>query len=697
MADEKGEKKLNPNASAFKGALNPKAAPWVPSSFQASGPSGKPVVLIVGPPGVGKAAVGQELAKEFKAKYWSASSALREAQATAKKSFSAEERTGVLWYDTLHALQALDAMLKETKDSADIKGYVLDAQGRNTQQFFYLCNVLRKHKMSPGQVLHLRCDDDERLLKQSMAVPDASEVETRRKLQSYRQQSAQRFQLLNQAKNLVHEVDATLDSKAVAEESVKKVKTLFERPLAFNLPHAADAPCLSAIEDVEEYAHVANWVSTKISMGEVRWPCSQAAGQLKVKGGLLSNIKGEAYADPEDPSETIPAGAPPSSKTHVVSKKSDGTRYLLVHVPQLRAPTRGRFYLVPKHMEVVYTFKPMVAEQTFSEGEAPVYADSTGADKRPWSFAGDGELVKLKEGWGGLQGAGTSQWKFLLADLLYFEPEKERQLLARHSQWTLEKRLRCMRRLNWPEEDKCEAGTGGVALCYKVYFGMERTKDLADHVKKEADEYKTVGLTFTPTKKYLLWRDPQLVVWEKERTTFLEARKKEGTGGSLTLHDRSGAEKGEVSGLTEAQVLNADKQVCQVKASWEGDIGVGDPKWGLVKVRHDIPNGADDAGLKEYLSPEGWVPAELLWKQLSKVSMRVEKPKMSTDKPRMTGDDAPPPKLTPRPQPQPRAQPMGMGQRAPYGGYGAAPQIPMQAGFQTASRGGSGAYGGYGA
>eukprot|EP01062_Namystynia_karyoxenos_P076804 TRINITY_DN75_c0_g1_i2.p1 TRINITY_DN75_c0_g1~~TRINITY_DN75_c0_g1_i2.p1 ORF type:complete len:669 (+),score=188.78 TRINITY_DN75_c0_g1_i2:84-2090(+) len=650
---QRDQGRLNPQASPFKRSAkpfqwNPKAAPWIPTSFQAPTASSKPVVLIVGPPGVGKSSVGEALAKHFGGRFWSAAAALRKTkEEDAKRPFGTQGRHGVLWHDTLDALKDLDAVLTAAKDDASVKGFVLDAQGRNTQQFFYLCSVLQNHRLYPGQVLDLDNADDDQLLRQCKAAAKgdwAGEDDARRRIQTFRLHHRQRRAVLKQAKGLVHIVDATQDTAKVIEDAKKVVQLIFERPLGYKLPHTAEATCLHPIENVYEYNHVAQWIADKVSGGEARWPCSQAAGHLAMVGGKIVNTR----APKDDPS-----GEAPSSKTHMVSKKPDGTRFLLVYLPQLQDPSQGRYYIVPKHMEVVYTFRPHVAGQDFDIGGAPQFA-GTGAKAGLWSFAADGDLVKLSSGWGGLQGSGCEQWKFIVNDMLYYEPERPRELLARHAQWSLDRRLQCIRRLGWPDEASAPTKVNTVSLCTKIYYTLDHLEELVRSVDHQEDAHKVTGLVFTPVRKYLLWRDPQLIVWNHNNyhTVLLTAKdtgKKDGQSHMLALFERGGTQVGETAVADAEAAAAADGHVCQVRAVWDNQVG-GNHSWELVHVRGDLPAGVDTEGLKAYLDPSTWITGKAIYKQLSKVTMQ---PAPEDDRP--VGE-------------KPRMRPAGGSPR--YGGYG---------------------------
>eukprot|EP01065_Artemidia_motanka_P003841 TRINITY_DN1183_c0_g1_i2.p2 TRINITY_DN1183_c0_g1~~TRINITY_DN1183_c0_g1_i2.p2 ORF type:complete len:681 (+),score=243.49 TRINITY_DN1183_c0_g1_i2:207-2045(+) len=604
MADDKKKSKLNPHAAAY-----------TPCSYQATTVGSKRVVLIMGPPGVGKSTVGHKLAESFHGAFWSAAGALRKVQEEdAKRPFGSQGRSGVLWHDTLDALKGLDEFLSANK-GPEVKGFFLDAQGRNTQQFFYLCNILRKHGLSPGQVLSLECGDDEKLIK------EAGGADAKARLDQFRTQNQKRMAMLAQAKGLVHSVDASGPAEKTIELAKAEVQLLFDRPLAYSLPQLTEAPCLRPIEDVAEYNYVADWVSEKLSGGQARWPCSQAAAQLRaVKGDVINAREG---------------GTVPSSRTHVVATKTDGTRFLIVYLPAYGDRAKGRFYLVPKHMEVVYTLKPRIGEQEHAVGEAPLLQQKGGVT----SFAGDGELVRLKTGWGGLKGIGAQQYKFVLNDLLYFEPERPREHLTRQKQWDLKKRLQCVRRLGWPEEGQCDASASGVALCVKLYHGMENISELVKAVKDESEPYTCTGLLFKPTGKYMLWRDVDLAVWttDKYNSVFLAAKQ---SGAGLELQLKDGTKVGECEADAET-AASADGCVCQVVAVHGGKPSEGHT-WKFMSVRPDVPAGVDKEGLDMYLSESAWVPSDVLVKQLCKVTMRRDgDDRDPRDKPRMHREESP--------------------------------------------------------
>eukprot|EP00755_Sulcionema_specki_P019419 Sspe_Gene.12014::Locus_4091_Transcript_1_1_Confidence_1.000_Length_2311::g.12014::m.12014 len=444
-------------------------------------------------------------------------------------------------------------------------------------------------------------------------------------------------ELFNQAKGLVFTIDASQDLDDIIKNAENFASILFQRILSYSLPHPTPIHGLTPIEDPDEYAYVMDFVCDRLAGGDYRWPACKGNGVLKKdSAGKIGN-------------EAVQEGKIPTQSSHRLYKTPSGIRMVLLHCGRRDDPAKGRFYLIPRDMEVVFTFAPRVGEEEFASGEAPPY--KLEEDANVYSFITDGFLVETKTGWGGLQGLGCTQSMYLATDLLYFEPSKPRERLARQDLFTLDKRLEMLNTLAWPMEEFATCDMKTVSLCIKRYFDLQHLDDLLHAVGAQTDPYKTIGVTFVPTRKYLLWNDSQYINWispvhrtidlmvryknppPKKEALVLEDEKKESDEPTdCVLYCLVGPWNKPTEEAVAEVVLPAckaeevDGQVVPCRAVWEGKPG-GKKSWEVGNVPPVDLYCADKNKYDEYLDPNTWIAAEELQGQLApevKISMKQE-------------------------------------------------------------------------
>ncbi|KAJ9471246.1 hypothetical protein DIPPA_23469 [Diplonema papillatum] len=471
--------------------MNPEAKPWLPSSFQAPQASKKPVIILFCAPGSGQKKMGEDLAAEFKGRYFSSAVARRKAVQERRQRL--DNRPDTVWGEVHDAMAGLNQLLADTVDDESVQVYFLDIHSRNNAIFYYVTWVLRKYGLAPGQVFYMHSTNKSKLVEQLVAEGEDI-VQAKKHIEFYYAHEKERLAVFDGVKGLLRRIDAT---ESPEEEIRNYTGILMKTVLSFVLPHAPPLHGVTPMHNFEEYAHVLNVLDAKVSGGDPRWPLAKGTGVLvQNPDGSLCNEK-----DPDAPL--------PSSKTHLVSKKTDGHRFALIYTPLHDNANEGRFYLVPKSMDVIYTFRPRIGDADFEEGCAPIYGEAGAL----MTAVFDGEVVTAKQGWGGLQGVGCQQACFVASDVLYFEGERPRDRIAKNDSWILPKRIEVLHRTRWPDEDSAPSDTKTISLCIKTYYPFHKLPQLATAVATQTDTYTTTGLTFTPVRKYLLHSDPQLIHW----------------------------------------------------------------------------------------------------------------------------------------------------------------------------------------
>eukprot|EP01064_Diplonema_japonicum_P030575 TRINITY_DN522_c5_g1_i1.p1 TRINITY_DN522_c5_g1~~TRINITY_DN522_c5_g1_i1.p1 ORF type:complete len:684 (+),score=129.93 TRINITY_DN522_c5_g1_i1:61-2052(+) len=607
------DKGLNPNALAFapgpgaargggarKGygqpaaaamgsfSMNPEATPWLPTSYQSQKSSKKPVIIIFGAPGSGVVGLGKGLAKQFSGVFHS--SWLTKQHATEEKKTSFDNRPTSIWGDTKDALKELDCVLEATHKDPKVKCYFLDIHCRNNAVFHYVSFILGQYGLAPGQVLYLTGLSKETCIENAVKAGE-EKVHASKQLDFYLQNEAERLSVFNGVKGLVTRVDGTLPEAKLLETAVHHTNIVCEKVLSFSLPHTVPSHGLIPINNIAEYHHVLSILSEKISGGDPRFPGTRDVGTFQNVDGKIVNPKGEV----------------PKGDSHKVFKKTDGSRYLLVYTPHFLNMDEGKFYLVPKAMDVIYTFKPRIGDVEYEGGKAPLYGEANAIN----TMILDGELVKMKAGWGGLVGMGCQQSLYIASDILYFEAEKPRDRISKSDHWTLDRRLELLSRTKWPHDEVAPSDTTTVSLCVRSYYHLSKLPSLLESIAEQNNNYKTVGLGFTPAKRYQPYADSSLITWCSWPSKQINLKVAQ-NGSVFNIYAKRGwGESAETKiGTASESVIRNGNAACRI--IWDDQRG-GSYRWVVDGPAH---NCWEEAGVKEYVNSKNWVSTQELQEQL---------------------------------------------------------------------------------
>ena len=465
--------------------LNPSARPFLPASHQSTRSSSKPVILFLGPPGAGITQLTRKLADKMGAMSYSSSEVRKMAQHERERKFDNRPVSSATWVEVQDTISGLRELLTKTAKEPNVKGYLLDITCRNNAIFHFISELLKEFGLAPGCVVHVTSKNTPALIK-TLTAAGEGETTARKQIDHYQVSLKERLSMFDGVKGLVTTVDGNQAEEKVLADASAAVSLVFQNVLSFSIPYPSPSSGLTPILGIEEYVHVLNTLSDKLSGGDVRFPGTKESGQLALADGKLVNLKGEGKEKP-------------SAATHVASKKTDGVRYLLVYTSIPGNDNRGRLYLVPKSMEMVFVFSPRIADMILESGNAPLYGES--GSLTTWVL--DGELVATKSGWGGLQGMGCKQLLYIASDVMYFAAERPRDRFVSSAHWTLERRLEVLSRLGWPTEEQAPHDTTNVSLCTKSYYPLHKLPALVANVMGEGSSYTSTGIVFTPRRRYV--------------------------------------------------------------------------------------------------------------------------------------------------------------------------------------------------
>eukprot|EP01063_Lacrimia_lanifica_P012717 TRINITY_DN19402_c0_g1_i1.p1 TRINITY_DN19402_c0_g1~~TRINITY_DN19402_c0_g1_i1.p1 ORF type:complete len:748 (+),score=236.78 TRINITY_DN19402_c0_g1_i1:45-2288(+) len=680
---EGGSKKSRGNRGKEKKSafhMNPSAVPWQPVTRRATSTSTKPLIFVSGAPGGEGEALADKLATEFGGVAFSSAATRRAVAAKRKEGFHPPSS---LWGDTKEAVDGLDDWLKTVRKSK-AKCLIVDMNSKNSRIYQYLNEVLRKpeNNLAPGLFLYVEDTAVERKqLVANMTAKGEEPAAAKSLVDHYFFSEHERTATfgkhgtwVKEAKGLVKWLTAKEGEAKLFEAAKTHCETLFEmcqkdKVLSYDLPFPAPpASVLFPIVNATEYLHVMATLDARVSQGDPRYPLAKDTGCLiwrrKGEADAPAEVKNDSIGSKPDAKELVrsnssfsynptelelvnqkaanPAEATPTAESHMVSRKVEGSRYILMYTAVHNDTThgdRGKFYLIPKSMEIAYTIRPRIRDVDYDQGQAPLYGEPGAL----MTFILDGTLAATKTGWGGLVGPGLAHYVFIAGDVLYSSAEnKPMDKIVRTDYWTLEKRIHALARAcpGWPQEEGVRVQPQDndlLTLCVKNYHPMSALGEIVDTIEDGKDAYTSVGVTFTPTRKYIPFADPQLISWHlfRYRTFHLRIKRNRNReeGGFLLLAKKEWGsdEEVRVGTVAQSQFYTDGNVVC--RAVWKGRKGMpsapgGPYAWEVIDT---APDCWEVKALREkYLDPKYWVDAELL-KQFLKVDEKVKVEKVSAD------------------------------------------------------------------
>eukprot|EP01060_Flectonema_neradi_P034162 TRINITY_DN5913_c2_g1_i1.p1 TRINITY_DN5913_c2_g1~~TRINITY_DN5913_c2_g1_i1.p1 ORF type:complete len:690 (+),score=93.82 TRINITY_DN5913_c2_g1_i1:79-2070(+) len=597
-------------------SMNPEAKPWLPSSRVTGAISNKPVVLLLGVPGSGVDELGKKLAEKHKSLYYSGCASRREAEAARKKNF--DNTPTSVWRETMDTLSNLDKFLSDSINDPSVNGYFLEVQCRNPKIIYYLAHVLKNHHLAPGHVLKLT-GSSERIIKAYMKEEGEQDYQLAKRQLSYLENAGGNLAVFKDVMRSVTEICCeSSELEDLVKSADQALGSFSQKTVAFAVPPTKPFDGVSAITDPNEYYSVLSSFYTKVSAGTTKWPGYREGGQLhRVESGDITNSK----------------GARPSGDSHKVSLRTDGAKQVLLYMPVPGNAQIGRFYLIPKTCEVIFTISPKIGDHEYGAGKAPVYGDPGNL----LTIAVDGELCATKSD------KGSQQTLFIATDILYYDGEK-RDRMCKYDYWDLDKRLHLLRATHWPLEDTAPVdSTTTVSLCLRVHHPLHKLPQLIKSIQSQDGRCTLVGITFTPSGKYVPHGDPNLFTWHapKHKRIHLAIKKEDSEFVLLANKEWGSDEKVEIGRTPHIPGVPDGNAICRLQ--WDTVPGE-EYHWDILGT---APDCWEIAGVNSYKQPKFWInPDEILEKFNFPVPPEARKLKVE----RVSDDDEetkpPPPQQT---------------------------------------------------
>eukprot|EP01060_Flectonema_neradi_P036675 TRINITY_DN7130_c0_g1_i1.p1 TRINITY_DN7130_c0_g1~~TRINITY_DN7130_c0_g1_i1.p1 ORF type:complete len:906 (+),score=132.48 TRINITY_DN7130_c0_g1_i1:48-2720(+) len=487
-----------------------------------------PVVVLLGKPGSGKTFLAEQLQSRG-ASYISSGAVLREAKEKSSNLFVAVEKTPAEEMDLV--MQQLDEFIQKQKRQQPSM-IVLDVNQPNPYGYWYVSDLLSKHGLGINFVIRLNVSDD--LAAERMRSRKRDENDTKKRIDIYSRSGS--HLLLNEAlTNLPSqyidiEGDATVTEIADIAESFikKKCHPSLPPPIRISVPSEAN---LTPISNYSVYARVMK-MHKKVAAGRT------FAG-TQVSGCLQATPTGELLNKNASKRES----QTPTADTHKVSRKVDGTRYLLF--------IEDDYFVLLRHCHVAYKMQLAASTKKYKSKDSFIVFD--------------GELVQTKSG---------DSW-FIIFDLL---AEAGGIRVARK----LEERIKLCQAYYAAESPSIfSASTGGrgVSICVKKYFDLSSILEL---IKEPAGSqpYLTDGLIFTPLRYYCIGSDGNLIKWKPPNLLTADFKLVGTSLYCLRSNPYALVYMDVITGMTNEQISMYQNRIIECKVSSAGD-------WSFVRIRND--------------------------------------------------------------------------------------------------------------
>eukprot|EP00759_Apiculatamorpha_spiralis_P003486 PhF_6_TR11668/c0_g1_i1/m.18864 len=419
-------------------------------------------VLLMGVPGSGKSTIGKELAKKMQFQFFSAAEALRAVEQRPTESFKP-------WELQRATYERLAQMLEETRGNTNIRGIILDCQGKTLEDHYYLDSLLRTKCMPLCAAVNFNVDVDreEELIDRACnkgnpktrdpraKLPQEKDAVLRDRLRAHRQTEGRILQLYTGSEALF-----SVDAMRTKEEVITQLETIVGK-IARNTSAMTKCPeypleshSLTFVDDYEEYASVMDALIRLTNAKKPVFPGTMISGYMS---RTTLDARNQQLWDCK------------------VSHKVEGLRFLLVlHLNKL--------YCVPRHMRCIYnlnaaawTGTPMMNLQ---------------------DFVLDAEMVYLNTVFG--------MEKLIVSDVLSWNGV-------------------CTIRLDWDARQQHIANipdelsipnphqSVGVVVVRKHFYALYEIPGL---LRDMWLEYPVDGLLFTHKKQYRLSFDEELIHWK---------------------------------------------------------------------------------------------------------------------------------------------------------------------------------------
>ena len=485
-----------------------------------------PVVILLGKPGSGKSLLAEGLEKRGSLCF-SSGNALREARAKSNL-FMAAEKTPLENMTTV--MELLDDFLKRSKKN-NPKSIVLDVQQPNPAGYLYISDLLRKYQLNMNLVVNLLVNND--VAKTRVVSRNRDSQDSVKRLEIYNR-SGSHLLLLEAVEELPGSV-LTVNTTEISSEDVCDQTEQFINELSsssISLPIEIRIPCepnLKVVSNFNTYKKIMH-IHQRVAAGR-SFAGTQVSGCLQVTpSGQLVNKQASKKESQQ-----------PNADTHLVSRKIDGTRYLLIIEEE-------EYYLISRHCHTAYTMRlSSNTHQYLSKDSFLVF---------------DGELVQFHD----------NSFHFMIFDIL--AEAKGVGIMAKPLQTRLTKCLEF-----YPAESTSDIVSDGISISVKQYFDFNMMDKLLFEDQKSIP-YPTDGIIFTPVRYYVRGADGNLIKWKPPE--LLTADFKLINNELYCLRDKPYAlvYMSDITGLTTQQQEHLQNRIIECKVSNNGI-------WTYVRIRND--------------------------------------------------------------------------------------------------------------
>eukprot|EP01064_Diplonema_japonicum_P002876 TRINITY_DN11865_c0_g1_i1.p1 TRINITY_DN11865_c0_g1~~TRINITY_DN11865_c0_g1_i1.p1 ORF type:complete len:925 (+),score=166.07 TRINITY_DN11865_c0_g1_i1:59-2776(+) len=524
-----------------------------------------PVFQLSGPPGVGKSSVGRCLA-EAGGVFFSGGDVIRSKFATG------ERPVFEMMNDVMKALKEKLGSWKRSGKSF----LVLDTRSPNPLGKYYEDSLLAKFGFENRVVIELEAAHAVLLERMRGRGREKDEDKVLKRLEEYDapfvKQGRAEFQNMHPSNVVCINAEGTL---ADVVQACREIVNNYVQHPPYKLVHTSMHTVCSFVDDFEEYHAVLSQLHRAFGISSA----TQVGGYLLNDNGHLSN-------------PTARRGEPlmPTDDTYTVSKKLDGTRYLMVLHNRV-------FYLVPTHTNGCYKLN---VDKRFEYNNSPPRS----------TLVCDCELVLHRD----------STWVLYVLDIMADMAPPKKRLIGRSDGMPLLERMKHAGKY-FPLEGSVKATPYSADVVCKNYYPLKKVVALLTDFHKQSDLYPTDGLILTPKRHYITRTDGGLIKWKpKQHLTVDLLLRREGSEArlfSLTSNPFGYKHFGDIYLSTaELEEYNGRILECCKKGA----------DWTVVRVRHDKMYPNSDEIAQKLVSPEYDIPASLLVQLLPEILDKTGSP-----------------------------------------------------------------------